>query len=155
MLHAWFCYNKPINGFGWGYQTYFCFSKRIFPSYLWFFAKQPQFVLGSAHGVFGVCSWAWAAVLLPVSFRCVADGAIRTGSAQILTEVLKGVVPWRVEARLKWLYHDGRILGETEDGRWTGVLERRACQRAFGYHLPSAHPLLWRQQSSRLDIWKW
>lgn len=91
-------------------------SVKEFPSYLWFFAKQPEFVLGSAHGVFGVRSRSRAAVLLPVSFRRVADGAVRTGPAQILTEVLKGVVPRRLEARLKGLHHDGRILGETEDG---------------------------------------
>lgn len=76
-------------------------------SYLWFLAKQPQFVLGSAHGVFGVWSWSWATILLLVSFKCVADGAIRTCSAQILTEVLKGEVPWRVKAGFKRLHHNG------------------------------------------------
>lgn len=76
-------------------------------SYLWFLAKQPQFVLGSAHGVFRVWSGTWAALLLPVSFRRVADGPVRTRPAQILAEVLEGVVPGRVEARLKGLHHDG------------------------------------------------
>lgn len=84
-------------------------------SYLWFLAKQPQFVLGSAHGVFGVGSGSCPALLLPVSFRCVANGPVRTGSAQILAEVFEWVVSRRVKAGLKRLHHDGRVLGESED----------------------------------------
>lgn len=94
-------------------------------SYLRFLAKQPQFVLGSAHGVFGVGSWSCsAAVLLPVSFRCVANGPVRTGSAQILAEVLEREVSRRVKAGLKRLHHDDRVLGESEDSEQ--LMERRS-----------------------------
>lgn len=84
-------------------------------SYLWFLAKQPQFVLGSAHVVFGVWPWSRSAILLPVPFRCVANGGVRTGPAQILAEVFEGVVSRRVKAGFERLHHDGRVLGRRED----------------------------------------
>lgn len=93
-------------------------------SYLWFLAKQPQFVLGSARGVFGVRSWSRPAVLLLVPSRGGADGPVGTGPAQVLAEVLKRVVPRRLKAGLKGLHHDGGVLGESEereelmDGAW-------------------------------------
>lgn len=84
-------------------------------SYLWFLAEEPQLVLGFAQVVFGVRPWSCPALLLPVSFRRVADGPVRAGSAQILAEVLKRVVSRRVKAGLERLHHDGRVLGQSED----------------------------------------
>lgn len=83
------------------------------PLYLWFLPKQPQFVLGSAHGVFWISPAPEGSISLLVSFRCVAYGPIWTRSAQILTEVLKGEVAWRLKARLKGLHDNCWILGRT------------------------------------------
>ena len=78
--------------------------------YLWFLPKQPQLVLGSAH-VFWVRSWPRGPFSLSFSFRCAADGPVRTRSAQILTEVLEGEVARRIKTRLKGLHNDRCILG--------------------------------------------
>lgn len=79
-------------------------------TYLWFFAKEPQFVLGSAHGVFGVGPRPRAPVSVSLSFGCVADGSVRTRPAQVLAEVLEGEVARRLKAGLEGLHHDGRVL---------------------------------------------
>lgn len=127
-------------------------------SYLWFLSKQPQFVLGSAHLVFGVRSGSWWTISFPVSFGCVADSPIRTRSAQMLTEVLKGKVAWRFKARLKRLHDDGWILTRAEDRQ--KIMSDRGME-VGGWKLrsrvyvPFAHRQLSRQKPSLLDIWKW
>lgn len=113
-------------------------SKRFV--YLWFLPKQPQFVLGSAHWVFGVGPLPWGPVSLPLSFRCVADGAVRPRSAQILTEVLKGEVTRRLKARLKWLHNNGWVLRRRVDGN-RRTRSSRHSSHTVRYRLVASGPV--------------
>lgn len=111
--------------------------------YLWFLPKQPQLVLGSAHGVFWVGSWPRGPIFVSVSFGCVADGPVWTRSAQVLAEVLEGEVARRFKAGLKRLHDNAWILGRRKtDGRVSGGKQKegrryRAGQNKFACQHPA------------------
>lgn len=145
--------------------------------YLWFLPKQPELVLGSAHGVFWIRPWPRCTVSLSVvSFGRVADGTIWARSAQILTEVLEGEVSRRFEARFEWLHNYCWILGSEEENKFSYLypntnptsrllpayrfhrfLKMLAITALFPFflHLPFARLQPWQLKPFPLDIWRW